>query len=95
MIMLLTLLLMFDSPMQILLVVVVLALLFGSSKLPQLAKSLGQSRKAFKEGLREGEEEDAEPALISTTTGKPQLNHMSDDELEAEMRRRSEARAEH
>ena len=43
---------MFDSPMQIMLVIGALVLLFGAGKLPQLAKSLGQSRKAFKEGLR-------------------------------------------
>lgn len=33
---------------EILLVVAVLFLLFGASRLPQLAKSLGQTRKAFK-----------------------------------------------
>ena len=86
---------MFDSPMQILLVVVALALLFGSSKLPQLARSLGQSRKAFKEGLREGEEEEMEPARVTTGSTKPQLKQMSDDELAAELQRRAEARAEH
>ena len=43
---------------EIILVVAVLFLLFGASRLPQLAKSLGQSRKAFKEGMREAEEEE-------------------------------------
>ena len=31
--------------------------LFGATKLPQLAKALGQSKRAFKEGLDEGERE--------------------------------------
>ena len=34
-----------------------LLLLFGGSKLPQLAKALGQSKRAFKEGLDESEKE--------------------------------------
>ena len=43
---------------EILLVMAVIFLLFGASRLPQLAKSLGQTRKAFKEGMREAEEEE-------------------------------------
>ena len=41
-------------------IVVLLAilLLFGGSKLPQLAKALGQSKRAFKEGLDEGAREE-------------------------------------
>jgi len=35
-------------------ILVALLLLFGGAKLPQLAKALGQSKKAFKEGLDEG-----------------------------------------
>ena len=37
---------------EIILIVAVLFLLFGASRLPQLAKSLGQTRKAFKEGMK-------------------------------------------
>jgi TatA/E family protein of Tat protein translocase len=32
-------------------------LLFGATRLPQLAKALGQSKKAFREGIEEGEKE--------------------------------------
>jgi sec-independent protein translocase protein TatA len=41
-------------------IVVLLAilLLFGGAKLPQLAKALGQSKRAFKEGLDEGSREE-------------------------------------
>jgi sec-independent protein translocase protein TatA len=35
-------------------ILVAILLLFGGAKLPQLAKALGQSKKAFKEGLDEG-----------------------------------------
>jgi sec-independent protein translocase protein TatA len=78
---------------EIILVVAVLFLLFGASRLPQLAKSLGQSRKAFKEGMREAEEEErAESARIAANTGAPQVSAVSDDALAEEMRRRQEAK---
>ena len=81
---------------EIILIVLVVFLLFGASRLPQLAKSLGQSRKAFKEGMREAEEEEAvERSKITSSSDAPQISQMSDSELDAEMRRRSEARAEH
>jgi sec-independent protein translocase protein TatA len=38
----------FDSPSHIVIVLVVLVLLFGSAKLPKLAKSLGESMRIFK-----------------------------------------------
>ncbi len=81
---------------EIFLIVAVLFLLFGASRLPQLAKSLGQTRKAFKEGIREAEEEDRlerEQKLINPTTMNappPQISAMSDEEIMAEMRRRTE-----
>ena len=43
---------------EILVIAVIIFLLFGATRLPQLAKSLGQSKRAFKEGLDEGDKED-------------------------------------
>ena len=77
---------------EIILIVAVLFLLFGATRLPQLAKSLGQSRKAFRDGMREAEMEDAAPALISQTATTQSVSNMSDEELMAEMRRRVEAK---
>lgn len=79
---------------EILLIVAVLFLLFGASRLPQLAKSLGATRKAFKDGMREAEEEEiAERSKItSQTAAAPQITQMSDEEIMAEMRRRTEAK---
>ena len=78
---------------EILLIVAVLFLLFGASRLPQLAKSLGQTRKAFKEGIREAEEEDRleqeQKTLKPTTAVPPQISAMTDEEIVAEMRRRA------
>jgi len=42
--------------MSWILIVGVIFLLFGGTKLPQLAKALGQSKRAFKEGLEESED---------------------------------------
>lgn len=78
---------------EIILIVAVVFLLFGASRLPQLAKSLGQSRKAFKEGMREAEEEyENEKRKEISAPNAPQITSMSDEELMAEMRRRAEAK---
>ena len=77
---------------EIILVVAVLFLLFGASRLPQLAKSLGQSRKAFKEGMREAEEEEAAERSKLSNAHAPQITQMSDEALAEEMRRRAEAK---
>ncbi len=80
---------------EILLIVAVLFLLFGASRLPQLAKSFGQTRKAFREGMREAEEEEKAETerreLKQVET--PRLTELSDDDLAAEMKRRAERNA--
>jgi sec-independent protein translocase protein TatA len=76
---------------EILLIVAVLFLLFGATRLPQLAKSLGQSRKAFKDGMREAEEEErAEQQKIAAA--KPQINQMNADAVPEEVRQQAEAK---
>jgi sec-independent protein translocase protein TatA len=42
-------------------VLAVLALLFGSSQLPKLARSLGRASKEFRDGLAEGDRDDEDP----------------------------------
>ena len=42
------------------LIALVILLLFGSTQLPRLARSLGQAQKEFKDGLREGAVDDEE-----------------------------------
>jgi sec-independent protein translocase protein TatA len=39
---------------DLLILLAVAALLFGSSRLPQLARSLGSAKREFEEGIREG-----------------------------------------
>ena len=45
------------GPTELIVIVLVIVLLFGATKLPQLAKALGQSKRAFREGIEEGEKE--------------------------------------
>lgn len=77
---------------EIILIVAVLFLLFGATRLPQLAKSLGATRKAFKEGMREAEEEEKAEQQKLPNAAAPQINQMSDEALMEEMRRRSEVK---
>jgi len=82
----------FGTP-EIILIVVVLLLLFGATRLPQLAKSLGQSRKAFKDGMREAaEEEEKEKAELASAKTPPQVSAVSDPAIEDELRRGAEAK---
>ena len=63
----------FDSPWKILIVAVVLIVLFGSKKLPQAARSLGQSMRILKkevQGLHE-DQPAAEAASPSGAAGAP------------------------
>lgn len=45
---------------ELLILLVVILLLFGARKLPDLARSLGSSAREFRKGLQEGAEEDEE-----------------------------------
>ncbi|MEM9036963.1 MAG: twin-arginine translocase TatA/TatE family subunit [Actinomycetota bacterium] len=45
---------------ELLIVLVVILLLFGGSRLPKLARSLGQAQKEFKQGVTEGAKDDDE-----------------------------------
>jgi len=42
---------------ELLIVLLIVFVLFGASRLPQLAKALGQSKRAFKSGLDEADDE--------------------------------------
>ena len=44
-----------SGPFEILLIIVVILLLFGAKRLPDLARSLGRSMGEFKKGRQEGE----------------------------------------
>ncbi len=52
------------GPVELLIVLAVVLLLFGSKKLPELAKGMGQAAKEFRSGLHD----DPQPTEVETTT---------------------------
>src|SRR4029077_11837889 len=81
-----------ESPMIWLLIVGVIFLLFGGSKLPQLAKALGQSKRSFKEGLEESEDKgqkQQEKRVEIPAESKASLESIDDEALFAEAHRRA------
>jgi sec-independent protein translocase protein TatA len=44
---------------ELLIILVIVLVLFGANRLPELAKSLGSSVKEFKKGINEASKEDA------------------------------------
>ncbi len=49
------------GPVELLIVLAVVLLLFGSKKLPELAKGMGQAAKEFRSGLH-----DEDPPVVAT-----------------------------
>ena len=63
---------------ELLIILAIVVVLFGASRLPQLAKALGQSKRAFKEGQDEAEEE----ARIESSKRRERLRAGEGDRLE-------------
>jgi sec-independent protein translocase protein TatA len=51
---------------EILIILVVVLLLFGSKKLPDLARSIGASAKEFRKGVEDGADEDEDQTEDTT-----------------------------
>ena len=64
---------MFSGPWQIVLLLVVIVLVFGSKKLPELARALGKAKGEFKKGTQEGEQ-------LLADEHKPKLEQAKTDE---------------
>jgi sec-independent protein translocase protein TatA len=49
------------GPTELVIILVLIVVLFGGRKLPELAKGLGQGLKEFKHATKEGSEESGKP----------------------------------
>jgi sec-independent protein translocase protein TatA len=58
---------MWDSPMHLLIVAIVILVLFGGRKIPELMRGLGEGVRGFKEGMSGNPQPPAPPAQTSTT----------------------------
>lgn len=63
------------GPVELLIVLAVVLLLFGSKKLPELAKGMGQAAKEFRSGLHDEPEPEAKadvaPQAVEATAVDP------------------------
>lgn len=62
------------GPWEIMIGILILLLLFGASRIPKLARGLGEGVNEFKKGLKEGQQED------DTTGEKAEIPPEGEDE---------------
>ncbi|MDO5619666.1 Sec-independent protein translocase subunit TatA [Kocuria sp.] len=66
----------FDNPMVVIMILLVIVLLFGAPKLPGMARSLGQSMRIFKSEVKEMKDDDKDRTVVNgesvETTGTQQ-----------------------
>ncbi len=65
------------GPVELLIVLAVVLLLFGSKKLPELAKGMGQAAKEFRSGLHDEDRET--PAATSSDPQAPETPGTTSD----------------
>lgn len=65
-----------ESPVHLLILLVIILLLFGAKRLPEMGRSLGQGIKEFKEGINAKEEpekaEEKQPEALTDKVNKTQ-----------------------
>jgi sec-independent protein translocase protein TatA len=74
---------------ELIIILLIVFLLFGASRLPQLAKALGQSKRAFREGIDDAEAEEQRNRLKSSGAAPAELSGVDDEALFEEARRRA------
>jgi sec-independent protein translocase protein TatA len=74
---------------ELIVILLIVFLLFGASRLPQLAKALGQSKRAFRDGIDEAEAEAQRNRVKPGATAPAELSSVDDEALFEEARRRA------
>jgi sec-independent protein translocase protein TatA len=62
---------MWDSPMHLLIVAIVILVLFGGRKIPELMRGLGEGVRGFKEGMSGNSQSSTTPTQTTTPADKP------------------------
>jgi sec-independent protein translocase protein TatA len=62
---------MWDSPMHLLIVAIVILVLFGGRKIPELMRGLGEGVRGFKEGMSGTSQSSATPTQTTPPADKP------------------------
>ena len=66
---------------ELVIVLIILLLLFGSTRLPQLAKGMGKSIREFKKGIGEGETDSELEEARRERLGAAETARVRDDDL--------------
>ena len=72
------------GPTELIIILVVVVLLFGAKKLPELGSSVGRSIRNFKKGVADAKDEDGNPT--ATTTGATSAKAAADASAAADER---------
>lgn len=71
---------------ELLIILVIVVLLFGASKIPELGKSLGSGLKNFKEGLRQEDQPPPSRSALNDGRAAPTQDASKGDEIKVEPR---------
>lgn len=76
------------GPTELAIILVIILILFGGSKLPELARSLGKAKREFQAGMKEGGEATPKTLEIARNMGIP-VEGKSEQELLKEIETRT------
>lgn len=71
------------GPTELIIILVVVLLLFGSTRLPKLARSMGEASKEFKKGVNEGARDEAPAPEVKVTMTQAELDALLAQERNA------------
>jgi sec-independent protein translocase protein TatA len=58
-----------ENPLHLLIILVVVLMVFGAKKLPEMGRSLGEGMRGFRDGIKA---EEAKPAEVPAVTPPPE-----------------------